>query len=186
MANKIDTLAVHAGAKACLSDTRSKVSPIFASSVWSFDSLEQVDDVYEHRAPGYVYSRISNPGVEQLEQSVALLEAAEAAAAYSSGMAAIAMALLAELKAGDHVVAHQVLYGGSLPGSGQFQNILCSQNSALRRLRRHAQLRCGRRHGGSTYDNRWIAAHRARAESGWSIHYSFSSRQNFASGDPPK
>ncbi len=113
MAIKIDTLAVHAGAKACPSDTRSKVSPIFASSVWSFDSLEQVDDVYEHRAPGYVYSRISNPGVEQLEQSVALLEGAEAAAAYSSGMAAIAMALLAELKAGDHFVAHQVLYGGT-------------------------------------------------------------------------
>ena len=113
MANKIDTLAVHAGAKACPSDTRSKVSPIFASSVWSFDSLEQIDDVYEHRASGYVYSRISNPGVEQLEQAVALLEGAEAAAAYSSGMAAIAMALLAELKAGDHVVAHQVLYGGT-------------------------------------------------------------------------
>jgi cystathionine beta-lyase/cystathionine gamma-synthase len=113
MANKIDTLAVHAGAKVCPSDTQSKVSPIFASSVWSFDSLEQIDDVYEQRAPGYVYSRISNPGVEQLEQSVALLEGAEAAAAYSSGMAAIAMALLAELKAGDHVVAHQVLYGGT-------------------------------------------------------------------------
>lgn len=113
MANKIDTLAVHAGAKACPSDTRSKVSPIFASSVWSFDSLEQIDDVYEHRASGYIYSRISNPGVEQLEQSVALLEGAEAAAAYSSGMAAIAMALIAELKAGDHVIAHQVLYGGT-------------------------------------------------------------------------
>ncbi len=113
MKNKIDTLSVHAGAKACPSDTRPKVSPIFASSVWSFDSLAQIDDVYEHRAPGYVYSRISNPGVEQLEHSVALLEGTEAAAAYSSGMAAIAMALLAELKAGDHVVAHQVLYGGT-------------------------------------------------------------------------
>ena len=113
MSTKIDTLAVHAGAKACPSDTRPKVAPIFASSVWSFDSLEQIDDIYEHRASGYVYSRISNPGVEQLEQSVALLEGAEAAAAYSSGMAAIAMALLAELKAGDHVVAHQVLYGGT-------------------------------------------------------------------------
>ena len=113
MSKIIDTLAVHAGAKACPSDTRSKISPIFASSVWSFDSLEQVDDVYEHKIPGYVYSRISNPGVEQLEQGVALLEGAEASAAYSSGMAAIAMSLLTELQAGDHVLAHQVLYGGT-------------------------------------------------------------------------
>ena len=113
MSNKIDTLAVHAGAKPSPSDTRSKISPIFASSVWAFDSLEQIDDVYEHRAPGYVYSRISNPGVEQLEQAITLLEGTEAAAAYSSGMAAIAMSLLAELQAGDHVLAHQVLYGGT-------------------------------------------------------------------------
>lgn len=113
MTKKIDTLAVHAGAKACPSDTRSKISPIFASSVWSFDSLDQVDDVYEHRSPGYVYSRISNPGVDQLEQAISLLEGAEAAAAYSSGMAAIAMSLLAELNPGDHVLAHQVLYGGT-------------------------------------------------------------------------
>lgn len=113
MAKKVETLTVHAGAKACLSETRSKISPIFASSVWSFDSLEQIDDVYEHKIPGYVYSRISNPGVEQLEQAIALLEGAEAGAAYSSGMAAIAMSLLAELQPGDHVLAHQVLYGGT-------------------------------------------------------------------------
>ena len=113
MPKKIDTIAVHAGAKACPSDVRSKISPIFASSVWSFDSLDQIDEVYEHRIPGYVYSRISNPGVEQLEQALSLLEGAEAAAAYSSGMAAITMSLLAELQAGDHVLAHQVLYGGT-------------------------------------------------------------------------
>jgi len=113
MTQKIGTLSVHAGAKACPSDTRSKISPIFASSVWSFDSLQQIDDVYDHRVPGYVYSRISNPGVEQLEQALSIMEGAEASAAYSSGMAAIAMSLLAELQAGDHVLAHQVLYGGT-------------------------------------------------------------------------
>ena len=119
LSNKIDTLAVHAGAAACPSDTRPKVSPIFAASVWAFETLDQVDDVYENRIPGYVYSRISNPGVEQLEQALMLLEGAEAAAAYSSGMAAIAMSLLTELNSGDHVLAHQVLYGGTY---GLFRN----------------------------------------------------------------
>ncbi len=113
MKKRMGTMAVHAGSKVIQSVTQAKVSPIFASSVWTFDTLQQIDDIYEQKSSGYIYSRISNPGVEQLEQAVALLEGGETAAAYSSGMAAIAMALLAGVESGDHVVAHQVLYGGT-------------------------------------------------------------------------
>lgn len=110
---KIQTTTVHAGAKMPQSATLPKVAPIFASSVWSFDRLKLIDDIYENREQGYVYSRISNPTVTQLEQALISLDGGEAAAAYSSGMAAISIALLAELRQGDHIVAHPVLYGGS-------------------------------------------------------------------------
>lgn len=113
MNKRMGTMAVHAGAKVIQSVTQSKVAPIFASSVWTFESLQQIDDLYDQKSSGYIYSRISNPSVEQLEQAVTTLEGGEAAAAYSSGMAAIAMSLLAEVNNGDHVVAHQVLYGGT-------------------------------------------------------------------------
>jgi methionine-gamma-lyase len=113
MNKRMGTMAVHAGAKIIQSVTQSKVAPIFASSVWTFETLQQIDDLYEHKSAGYIYSRISNPSVEQLEEAVTLMEGGEAAAAYSSGMAAIAMALIAGLENGDHVVAHQVLYGGT-------------------------------------------------------------------------
>ena len=109
----IATIAVHAGAVEPASVTRPKVAPIFASSVWTFDSLEQIDAIYQAEAPGFIYSRIANPGVAQLEEAVARLEGAAAAAAYASGMAAIAMAVLAEAGPGDHILAHQVLYGGT-------------------------------------------------------------------------
>lgn len=109
----LQTIAIHAGTKMPKSIVSPKVSPIFASSVWSFDHLSQIDDVYEGREQGYVYSRIANPSVTQLEQAVAALDGAQAAAAYSSGMAAIAVALMTELKQGDHVLAHPVLYGGT-------------------------------------------------------------------------
>lgn len=110
---KIQTTAVHAGAKMPASVVNPKVAPIFASSVWSFDHLSQIDEVYEGREPGFVYSRIANPSVTQLENAVCALEGGGAAAAYSSGMAAISVALLTELKQGDHVLAHPVLYGGT-------------------------------------------------------------------------
>ena len=109
---KIATLAVHAGSKNPPSISDAKVAPIYASSVWSFDSLNQLDEVWEGREPGFVYSRMANPTVQQLEQAVCQLEGGDGAAAYGSGTAAIAVALMAGLNPGDHVVAHQVLYGG--------------------------------------------------------------------------
>jgi len=111
--NNIQTAIVHAGEKMPQSVSTSKVAPIFASSVWSFDHLSQIDDIYEGREQGFVYSRISNPNVMQLEEAISTLDGGESAAAYASGMAAISISLLAELKQGDHVVAHSILYGGT-------------------------------------------------------------------------
>lgn len=107
------TVAVHAGSKTPPSVTRPKVSPIYASSVFSFDRLDQIDEVYEGQSLGYVYSRMRNPGLDALEEAVASLEGGTSAVAFASGMAAISASVMANVAAGDHVLAADVLYGGT-------------------------------------------------------------------------
>ncbi|NLA59881.1 MAG: PLP-dependent transferase [Firmicutes bacterium] len=107
------TRAVHAGGKPPPSVTAPKVPPIYTSSVFTFDYLEQIDDVYEGRTPGYVYSRQRNPGIDLLEEAVSSLECGSEAVAFASGMAAITCSVLALAQSGDHVVAGRVLYGGT-------------------------------------------------------------------------
>lgn len=110
----VGTRAVHAGGKPPKSVTVPKVPPVYASSVFSFDYLDQIDEVYEGRVPGYVYSRQRNPGIDLLEEAVCSLECGSEAVAFASGMAAIACSVLSLVKAGDHVVAGRVLYGGTV------------------------------------------------------------------------
>jgi len=109
----VATKAVHVASKAPFSVTRPKVPPIYTTSVFTFDYLDQVDEVYEGKAKGYVYSRMRNPGIDLVEEAVAELENGEEAVAFSSGMAAIVSAILARVRAGDHVVASNVIYGGT-------------------------------------------------------------------------
>lgn len=110
---QLATRAVHAGSKTPESSTRPKVPPIYAASVFAFSHLDLIDEVYQGESSGYVYSRISNPGPQLLEEAVASLEQSEAALAYGSGMGAIAVSIISEVKTGDHIVATQVLYGGT-------------------------------------------------------------------------
>jgi len=91
--------------------TRPAVMPIVASAPFVVDSLETLDDLYEGRAEGFVYSRGGNPNQVVLERLVARLEGAEAGLAAASGMGAIAAALMTGLKAGDRIVASDSLYG---------------------------------------------------------------------------
>ncbi len=93
--------------------TRPEVPPIYATSVFSFDTLEDVDAVYEGKKRGYVYSRMANPTVVSLEEKLAETEGAQGALAFSSGMAAITTTLLSLVRPGDHVLASSVLYGGT-------------------------------------------------------------------------
>lgn len=109
----VATTAVHAGGRAPESVTLPKVPPIYAASVFSFDTLAQLDEVWEGRSKGYVYSRMRNPGIDLLEEAVNSLEGGAGAVAFASGMAAITVSLLSVLSAGDHVVAAKILYGGS-------------------------------------------------------------------------
>ena len=93
--------------------TRPLTAPIYQNSVFEIDSLEQVDDIYEGREDGFIYSRDSNPNVAILERVVADLEDADDSVAFASGLGAIAVTLLALVESGDSIVAGSELYGGT-------------------------------------------------------------------------
>jgi methionine-gamma-lyase len=107
------TKLIHSGEKYAESVSRSKSIPIVMTSVFSFDDVESLDAVYEGEANGYIYTRNGNPVHDALSEIMANIEEGERALAYSSGMGAIALSLISQIKAGDHVIAANVLYGGS-------------------------------------------------------------------------
>lgn len=93
--------------------SRPLTPPITLASVYAFESLEQVDAVWEGRQPGYVYGRFGTPNHAMLEATLADLEGAEAALVTASGMGALSAMLLGLLKPGDHLVAGRDLYGST-------------------------------------------------------------------------
>lgn len=87
---------------------------LFLTQGYAYPDMETAETRMKGAAPGYVYSRYSNPTVDMFQQRMALLEGAEAARATASGMAAVTTALLAQLRAGDHVVAARAMFGACL------------------------------------------------------------------------
>ncbi|NLM44947.1 MAG: methionine gamma-lyase [Clostridiales bacterium] len=86
-------------------------TPIYQTSTFKFESAEQGGRRFALEEGGYIYTRLGNPNNNQLEEKVAMLEGAEAAVSMASGMGAITSALWTALKAGDHVIAAETLYG---------------------------------------------------------------------------
>lgn len=84
--------------------------PIFQTSLFTFDSYDEIADVFAGKSDRYIYSRGDNPTVKELERLVASLEGAEAARGFSSGTAAIASAIVPFVEAGDRIVAVENCY----------------------------------------------------------------------------
>lgn len=87
--------------------------PIIQSVVFGYDDVEEWSDVIEGKKDGYIYGRYKNPTVEAFEEKVRMLEHAEAAISFSTGMAAINDTLFSLLKPGDRVVSIKDTYGGT-------------------------------------------------------------------------
>ncbi len=98
--------------KVANSVSTSKVPPIYMSSVFSFDDVPSLDAVYGGEAEGYVYSRMTNPSTDCVSDVLAAAEGCESATVFSSGMAAIITAIIANVASGDHIISSPVLYGG--------------------------------------------------------------------------
>lgn len=89
-------------------------TPIYASATYTYESMEQIDQVFAGEIPGYIYTRYGNPTVAAFETAMREIEDGATACAYSSGMAALHASLFAcELSPGAIVLASQDLYGAT-------------------------------------------------------------------------
>ena len=88
-------------------------SPTINSVAYSYDDLDEWVQVSKGEKSGHIYGRNSNPTLDVLEEKIRILEGAEAATSFSSGMAAISNTLFANLKPGDKVVTGKDTYGGT-------------------------------------------------------------------------
>ena len=84
---------------------------LFLTQGFVYDSAEQCEARFKGDETGFLYSRFSNPNVSMFERRMIELEGAEAGRATATGMAAVTTAILAPLKAGDHVVAAKAMFG---------------------------------------------------------------------------
>jgi methionine-gamma-lyase len=117
-----DTVCLHGGHTA--ENNRAHLTPIYASSTYTFDSAEQAVAVFKQEEKGYIYGRWGNPTITEAEEKIAMLEAyglkdSNGAALqlkailHASGMAAACTMLMGNVKAGEKIITHYSLYGGT-------------------------------------------------------------------------
>ena len=86
---------------------------LFLTQSYVYESAESANARFAGEEPGFVYSRYANPTVQMFEDRLALLEGAEACRAQASGMAAVHLALMGLVRAGDHILAGRALFGSN-------------------------------------------------------------------------
>ncbi len=112
MSVKKGTAAVWAG-EGNVNTKGAATTPIVNSVAFSYTDLDEWYAVATGKSPGYIYSRNTNPTVAALEEKIRVLEGAEAATAFSTGMAAISNSLFTFLTAGKKVISIKDSYGGT-------------------------------------------------------------------------
>ena len=112
MSLKLATNALHAGHDVTQTQGTRAV-PIYQTSSYVFNDSEHAANLFALSESGYIYTRLNNPTNDVLEQRLAAVEGGVAAVATASGTAAIATTFMTLLKAGDHIVASNSLYGGT-------------------------------------------------------------------------
>lgn len=105
------TQMVHDGGKRTAFNETSEA--LFLNSGYSYPSSEHAELLFQNKIEGgHNYSRFANPTMDMFQDRMALLEGAEAARAFATGMAAVTNAIMSQVRAGDHIVAAQALFGG--------------------------------------------------------------------------
>lgn len=109
---QFETLQIHAGR---VSDptTGACATPIYQTSAYAFKNVEHGRKLFDLEEPGNIYTRLSNPTSDVLEQRIAALEGGTAAVAVSSGMSAQFLAIQNICSAGDNLISSYALYGGT-------------------------------------------------------------------------
>lgn len=88
--------------------------PIYQNAAFEFDNAEELEAVFAGKKMGHMYSRTSNPSVEEFELKIKSLSGAFGVLATATGMGAISSTLLALLKSGDNIITTNYLFGHSL------------------------------------------------------------------------
>lgn len=91
----------------------SAVTPIYQSSTFKFKSAEHGAQCFSGESDGYIYTRIGNPTIKDLENTMAILEHGFGGIATSSGMGAVNTLYMTYLGAGSHIICHEAVYGPS-------------------------------------------------------------------------
>ena len=107
-----DTVALHSGYVPD-SDYGARAVPIYQTTSYVFDSVEQASSLFNVEQGGHIYSRISNPTVAVLEQRLAALEGGSGAICTASGMSALFTTFITLCSAGDHIVSSAQIYGST-------------------------------------------------------------------------
>ncbi|PWB44592.1 MAG: O-succinylhomoserine sulfhydrylase [Rhodocyclales bacterium] len=107
----LDTLAVRAGIQR--SQFNEHAEALYLTSSFVFENAAQAAARFSGEEAGFVYGRFSNPTVSMLQERLAALEGGEACIATASGMAAILSTVMALMKAGEHIVASQGIFGAT-------------------------------------------------------------------------
>lgn len=108
----IDTKCVQEGYKP--ENGQPRILPIYQSTTYKYNSSAELADLFDLKTPGHMYTRISNPTVEHVENKIAALEGGVGAMCTSSGQAASMMAVMNIASAGDNIVCVSAIYGGTL------------------------------------------------------------------------
>lgn len=87
--------------------------PIYNNVAFEFDSAEDIELAFQGKKPAHMYSRISNPTIENFEQKIRAVTDALGVIALSSGMAAISNLILAVCEAGDNIITTKHLFGNT-------------------------------------------------------------------------
>ncbi len=109
---RIETKCVQAGYQP--ENGQPRILPIYQSTTYKYDSAEHLGKLFDLTAPGHMYTRISNPTVEMVEEKIAALEGGAGAMLTSSGQAANLLAVLNIASAGDNIVCSSAIYGGTI------------------------------------------------------------------------
>jgi O-acetylhomoserine (thiol)-lyase len=117
---KTDTLAIHGGFTGD-SSSGATVVPIYQTVSYTYKTAQELADVFDGKAPGYIYTRIANPTTFALEARLTELEGGIGCIATSSGMAAIASVAMGLVRSGDEVIAAAGIFGGTV---SLFENTL--------------------------------------------------------------
>ena len=111
MGYRIDTNCIHAGYEPKNGEPR--VLPIVQSTTYKYDTAQAMGDLFDLKASGFFYTRISNPTLDAVEKKIAVLEGGVGAMLTSSGQAASLLSVWNICHSGDHIVSSAAIYGGT-------------------------------------------------------------------------